>query len=90
MPRHVALTTPARSGWTALSVLAFASLPGWARRLYRTPGLPTTDLAATVGLRTLAPLLQRLPATYRESPQLRAARARLAAAPPRQLRLVDG
>jgi hypothetical protein len=28
-------------------------LPPWARRLYGAPGLPTTDLAATVALRAL-------------------------------------
>ncbi|MFL6239568.1 MAG: oxygenase MpaB family protein [Actinomycetes bacterium] len=77
MPVRMQVTTPARPAWTAVAALAFASLPRWARRLYRTPGLPTTDVAATIGLRTLAPMLQRLPATYRESPALRAARERL-------------
>lgn len=33
--------------------LAFATLPRWARRLYGLPGLPSTDLAASVSLRAL-------------------------------------
>lgn len=41
--------------------LAFATLPRWARRLYGAPGLPTTDLAATVALRALRPATALLP-----------------------------
>ena len=33
------------------NALAFATLPGWARRMYGWPGGPLTDLAATAGLR---------------------------------------
>ncbi len=33
------------------NVLAFATLPGWARRMYGRPGGPLTDMAATAGLR---------------------------------------
>jgi uncharacterized protein (DUF2236 family) len=33
------------------NALAFATLPGWARRMYGRPGGPLTDLAATAGLR---------------------------------------
>ncbi len=76
IPWRAQVTTPARAAWTALSSLAFATLPRWARRLYRTPGLPTTDIGATLGLRALAPALRQLPAAYRESPHLRAARER--------------
>jgi uncharacterized protein (DUF2236 family) len=90
IPWRIQLTTPARPAWTAISALAFASLPVWARRLYGMPGLPTTDVAATAGLHLLAPLLNRLPAAYRESPHLRAARERLATAPARHLRAVEG
>jgi uncharacterized protein (DUF2236 family) len=54
-----------------LNVLAFASLPRWARRMYGAPGIPVTDLSTTVTLRTLhqattripRQLLGRLPAT---------------------------
>lgn len=34
-----------------VDVLAFASLPGWARKMYRAPGSPLIDLAATAALR---------------------------------------
>jgi uncharacterized protein (DUF2236 family) len=36
-----------------INVLAFATLPRWARRLYGTPGSPLTDAAATAALRAL-------------------------------------
>lgn len=36
-----------------VSTLAFATLPRWARRLYRMPGSPFTDLTATASLRAL-------------------------------------
>lgn len=47
MPTKVQLRTPARPAWTLLAGTAFAMLPRWARRMYKLPGLPTTDLAAT-------------------------------------------
>lgn len=78
MPTPVALATPARPAWAGVAGLAFASLPGWARRLYRLPGLPTTDLATTAGLRALRVSLLALPTSLREGPHLRDARARLA------------
>jgi uncharacterized protein (DUF2236 family) len=50
--------TPARPAWVGIAAMGFGLLPRWARRLYRMPGLPTTDLAAsiavTVGRRALA------------------------------------
>jgi uncharacterized protein (DUF2236 family) len=90
MPARFQLTTPARPAWAAVGALAFALLPPWARRLYRLPGLPTTDLAATLTVRTLAPLLHRLPAAYRENPHLRAAVKRLGDGQPRHLVAVRG
>jgi uncharacterized protein (DUF2236 family) len=36
-----------------LNVLAFATLPRWARRKYGAPGSPVTDLSATVALQAL-------------------------------------
>jgi uncharacterized protein (DUF2236 family) len=38
-------------GLPPVSVLAFSTLPRWARRLYGTPSGPLSDLAATAGLR---------------------------------------
>ena len=77
MPMWVQLVTPARVGWTAVAAIAVGSLPGWARRLYRLPGLPMTDLAAGAALRVLAVSLRAVPDRYREGPHLRAARDRL-------------
>jgi uncharacterized protein (DUF2236 family) len=80
IPLRVQLVTPARPAWTAIGSLAFALLPPWARKLYRLPGLPTTDITATAGLRVLAAGLHRLPERYRDGPNLRAARRRLSPA----------
>ena len=37
-------------GLPPVAVLAFSTLPGWARRMYGGPGGPLSDLAATAGL----------------------------------------
>ena len=78
MPAWVQLTTPARPAWFAVAGLAGALLPRWARRLYRLPGLPVTDIAATVALRGLRTALHQAPERYRIGPHVRAARERLA------------
>lgn len=78
MPRRIAWATPARPVWASVAGLAAATLPRWARRLYGLGGLPTTDLAATTGLRALRLAMQAAPARHREGPHLRAAKARLA------------
>jgi uncharacterized protein (DUF2236 family) len=44
-----------------LNVLAFASLPRWARRLYGAPGNPLTDLSTTATLRALRQAATRIP-----------------------------
>ncbi len=77
MPRKVALLTPARPAWYGLGGLAFALLPRWVRRMYRMPGIPTTDLAATLAVRTLHAALMQLPEARREGPALTAAKERL-------------
>ncbi|HXV94192.1 MAG TPA: oxygenase MpaB family protein [Pseudonocardia sp.] len=41
--------------------LALATLPRWARRMYGLPGLPTTDLGATLALRALRTATDMLP-----------------------------
>lgn len=78
MPAWVRLLTPARPAWGGLATLAFGLLPTWARRMYRLPGLATTDAAATAGLRALRSSVQHVPAQWREGPALKAARERLA------------
>ncbi|MBA3799539.1 MAG: DUF2236 domain-containing protein [Geodermatophilaceae bacterium] len=78
MPAWVRVLTPARPAWGGIAALSFALLPPWARRMYRMPGLATTDAAATAGVRALRTSLQTLPVRWREGPALRAARERLA------------
>lgn len=80
MPLWVQLATPARPLWSSVAGLAFALLPPWARRLYGLPGLPTTDLAATVALRTFRTAALRLPETWRKDPTVREALERAASA----------
>lgn len=77
MPRRVAFLTPARPAWVSLISLAAALLPRWARRMYYLPGLPTTDLAATVAARAFRAAALAIPAGVRESPYKRAALERL-------------
>ena len=52
----------ARLAVPPVAVLAFATLPRWARRLCYMPGLPTTDIGATVALRVLRQAIRVLPA----------------------------
>lgn len=78
MPAWVQLATPARVGWASITGLATALLPRWARRMYGFPGLPTTDLGATLALRSLRAALLAVPESLREGPRVKAAKARLA------------
>jgi uncharacterized protein (DUF2236 family) len=78
MPGWVGVS-PARPAWAGVAGLAAALLPRWARRLYRLPGLPGNEVAATVSLRSLRLAMRAAPERYQEGPHLRAARQRLAA-----------
>lgn len=53
--------TPARPAWAGVAAAAFGLLPRWARRLYRMPGLPTTDFAATLAARAGRLALRAVP-----------------------------
>jgi uncharacterized protein (DUF2236 family) len=77
MSRKVVLLTPARPAWYGLGALAFGLLPRWARRMYRLPGLPTTDWGATLATRALRTALLQLPEARRQGPALTAAKQRL-------------
>jgi uncharacterized protein (DUF2236 family) len=81
MPALVQLGTPARPAWTALATASFAMLPRWARRLYRLPGLPTTDLAATAAGLAFRRGLLVVPARLRNGPHLKAAQERVGISP---------
>jgi len=76
MPLWVQLATPARPLWSIIAGLGFTLLPPWARRLYGLPGLPATDLAATLALRAFRVSALRLPERWRYGPILRDALAR--------------
>jgi uncharacterized protein (DUF2236 family) len=86
MPWGVQLLTPARPLWTMVAATSFGLLPPWARRMYSTPGLPVTDLAATATARTMRSIISLLPAQLREGPRYRDAKVRLAATPVRRLK----
>jgi uncharacterized protein (DUF2236 family) len=45
--------TPVRPLWVGVAAYAMSLLPSWARRLYGLPGMPATDLTATLTARTL-------------------------------------
>jgi uncharacterized protein (DUF2236 family) len=72
--------TPVRLAYGAVAATAFSLLPPWARRLYGLPGLPTTDVSATVSVRTLRLALKALPRSAFEDPLYKAAKKRAALA----------
>lgn len=76
MPWRVRLLTPAQPAWAVLATLGFCLMPRWARRIYRLPGLPTTDVAATTVLRALRLGALRIPEARRVGPMVLAAKAR--------------
>ncbi len=76
MPALVQLGTPARPAWVALAVAAGAMLPRWARRMYRLPGLPTTDVAATAAGLAFRSGLLVVPDRLRDGPHVKQAKAR--------------
>ncbi|WP_084956704.1 oxygenase MpaB family protein [Thermoactinospora rubra] len=70
---------PLRPVLPALTLLAFATLPRWARRLYGLPATPVGDLWATATLKTLHTSLGLVPAQVRYGPDARRARSLMAA-----------
>jgi uncharacterized protein (DUF2236 family) len=58
---------PFRLAALGVAATAFSLLPPWARRLYGAPGLPTTDLAASVSARALRLALHAVPQRVFES-----------------------
>lgn len=76
-PMHPALQwTIGRPAWFAVASASFALLPRWARKLYRMPGLPTTDIAASLTTRGLRGIIAALP--VQDGPIYRDAIARTA------------
>lgn len=85
-PMPTRALTVAKPAWVGVAGTAFALLPRWARRLYGLPGLPgadlATDLTATTTVRALRRSLLLIPASRREGPPVRDARARAEDRPP--------
>lgn len=82
MQPRVEWLTPARPAWTTFALTGFGLLPRWARRMFAMPGLPTTDLSATVSARAIRAVLVAVPESRRTNPHLTAARIRLGLAEP--------
>ena len=61
MTARLPAPVPVKLGQPPVAALAFATMPRWARRMYGSPGLPTTDLTATLGLKALRAAVSRLP-----------------------------
>jgi uncharacterized protein (DUF2236 family) len=72
--------TPVRIAFWGFSALGVGLLPRWARRMYRLPGLPTTDISATASAYTLRRIMRALPHRAFEGPIFRSAMARAARA----------
>ena len=83
MTARVQWLTPARPAWTTFALTGFGLLPRWSRRMFALPGLPTTDLQASVSARALRAALTAVPEERRTNPHLAAARLRLAITPER-------
>jgi uncharacterized protein (DUF2236 family) len=66
---------PLKLAAPAIATLAVSTLPRWARRMYGLPGLPTSDLAATMTLKALYRGTHLIPPNYRYSPDAKRARA---------------
>lgn len=82
MEPRIAWLTPARPAWTTFVLTGFGLLPRWARRMFALPGLPTTDLSASVSARAIRTALVAVPESRRTNPHLTAARIRLGLADP--------
>ncbi|QFG27515.1 DUF2236 domain-containing protein [Actinomadura sp. WMMB 499] len=70
VPRNL---LPLKLAAPAVGSLTVSTLPRWARRMYGLPGLPTSDLAATLTLKSLYRTTRAVPERYRYSPDARRA-----------------
>ena len=64
LPTVVRFATPAAPAWAAMSALAAASLPRWARELYGWPTLPAQELATNLSLLATRKSLSLIPAAF--------------------------
>ncbi|WP_433325840.1 oxygenase MpaB family protein [Spirillospora sp. CA-294931] len=65
VPRNL---LPLKLAAPGVGVLVVSTLPRWARRMYGLPGLPTSDLAATLTLKGLYRTTRVIPERYRYGP----------------------
>ncbi len=86
MQPRVEWLTPARPAWTTFALTGVGLLPRWARRMLSMPGLPTTDLSASVSARAIRAALLAVPESRRTNPHLTAARMRLGLLAPDETR----
>ncbi|TDD83584.1 DUF2236 domain-containing protein [Actinomadura rubrisoli] len=71
VPRHL---LPLKLAAPGIGMLVVSTLPRWARRMYGLPGLPTSDLAATLALKGLYRTTHVVPERYRYTPDAQRAR----------------
>lgn len=71
MPIKVRLATPARPAWALLAGTAAAMLPRWARRMYRLPGIATTDVTATLAGKVIRSGFAALPQSVMQAADAR-------------------
>ncbi|WP_344276269.1 oxygenase MpaB family protein [Actinomadura napierensis] len=71
VPQHL---MPLKLAAPGVAVLVVSTLPRWARRMYGLPGLPTSDLAATLALKGLYRTTHVVPERFRYSPDAQRAR----------------
>ena len=76
LPPLLRFGTPIAPLWGGIASLAAASLPRWARSLYGWPTLPGHESATDLALKSTRSALKLLPQSFRESPQMKAARER--------------
>ncbi len=76
MPKVIRFATPATPAWASLAALAGASLPGWAKSLYRLPQIPGDKKVIDLSLRVSRSTLSVLPTWLLTPPLLKAARER--------------
>jgi uncharacterized protein (DUF2236 family) len=76
LPPLLRFGTPIAPLWGGIASLAAASLPRWARSLYGWPTLLGHDSATDLALKSTRSALKLLPQSFRESPQMKAARER--------------
>ena len=80
MPKVVRFATPAAPAWATLAALAGASLPSWAKVLYRLPQIPGDKRVIDFSLRLSRSAISALPSGLLTPPMLKEGLARWRAA----------